>query len=143
MTSAPAIGFDYRPSRLPRYLLGIVASLALVAIGVSSLAWWWMTVLAVGTTVAVVHAFYRLSHSPVAGVALAGLAWTLYGTDRTESPATLRSFRVLGGFVLLRLAVEGRVEALVLANDNSDPDLRRRLRMRLSVLRHAQPVADL
>ena len=142
MTSAPAIGFDYRPSRWPRYATGAVALLALIATLPSGLAWWWKLALDAAILIAVMRTLRRLARSSIAGVGLAGALWTLYRTDRTEVPATLASFRVLAGFVLLRLVVEGRSEVLVLASDNSDADLRRRLRMRLAALRTAEAIGD-
>ena len=142
MTSAPAIGFDYRPSRLPRQLLGTVAILALLSIVLSGLAWQWKIILAAGTLAALARSLDHLTRSPVAGVGLAGTAWTLYAPDRTESTATLASFRVLGSLVLLRLDASGRTETLLLAHDNSDADLRRRLRMRLAALRGAPATAE-
>ena len=142
MTSAPAIGFDYRPSRLPRQLLGAVAVLALLSVVLSGLTWQWKIVLATGTLVASLRTLGHLARSLVAGVGLSGSVWTLYAPDRTESAATLASCRVLGSLVLLRLDVSGRTETLLLARDNSDADLRRRLRMRLAVLRGAESTEE-
>jgi hypothetical protein len=45
MTSAPAIGFDYRPSRWPVRLLAGMTVLALMALAAAALGWWgtgWM-----------------------------------------------------------------------------------------------------
>jgi toxin CptA len=61
--------------------------------------------------------------------------WSLHNANGEDEPATLLSFRVLGAFILLRIAGDksGRV-ALWFAPDNSDADIRRRLRMRLAML---------
>lgn len=142
MTSAPAIGFDYRPSRLPARLLLALAGLALVAIALSGAPRALKLPMALASTALVVLAVRRASRSTVTGVALAGEGWTLYRVARSESRATLASFRVLGDCVLLRLKSAERVEVLLLAPDNSDADLRRRLRMRLAAMQPAQAAAD-
>jgi toxin CptA len=143
MTSAPAIGFDYRPSRLPARLLGAVAVLAVVAIALSGASGWLKLLLASAALGSTMHAVHRASRSAVAGVGLAGENWTLYRADRSESPAKLASFRLLGTCVLLRLRSADGVEALLLAPDNSDADLRRRLRMRLATLQPTGRVPEL
>jgi toxin CptA len=143
MTSAPAIGFDYRPSRLPLQLLLAIAVLVLVAIAGSAAAWTLKLPMALASTAVVAIALRRASRSSVTGVALAGETWTLYRAAREESPAVLASSRVLGTCVLLRLKSAGRTEVLLLAPDNSDADLRRRLRMRLAAMRPAESSARL
>jgi toxin CptA len=142
MTSAPAIGFDYRPSRLPQGLLGVVAALALLSIVLSGAPGGLKWAFAAATAAAVALTARRLARSAVAGVGLAGDTWTLYRADRSDVVATLASFRVLGTCVLLRLRTADRVEVLLLAADNSDADLRRRLRMRLATLRPAAAITD-
>jgi toxin CptA len=138
MTSAPAIGFDYRPSRWPARLLGVVVTLALAAIVTSGAPWWLQLLLSAASLAFAAQALRRASRTGVAGVGLAGERWTLYRGDRSETPATLASSRVLGTCVLLRLKCAGETVVLLLAPDNSDADLRRRLRMRLAAM---QPVA--
>ncbi|WP_284343740.1 hypothetical protein [Dyella mobilis] len=61
--------------------------------------------------------------------------WTLRGLDGSDDPAALISSKVMHGVVLLHLASprHGKL-TLWLMPDNSDPDIRRRLRMRLAVL---------
>jgi toxin CptA len=132
MTSAPAIGFDYRPSRLPGRLLALVTALAFVAIAVCGAPPGLKLALAAGTFALVVPAARRAGHSRVAGVGYGADGWTLYRADRSPLPATLRSHRVIGTCVLLRLRTADASETLLLAPDNSDPDIRRRLRMRLA-----------
>lgn len=139
MTSAPAIGFDYRPSRWPARVLAIGAALAIVAILLGGSAAWQQLVLAVATLGLVLSALRRWSRSAVAGVGMNGEAWIIYRADRSELPATLASFRIVGTCVLLRLKTLRRAEVLLLAPDNSDADLRRRLRMRLAAQNHDRP----
>jgi toxin CptA len=64
--------------------------------------------------------------------------WTLRGLDATDEPASLRSFKVVGSLVLLRLSSPryGKL-TLWLMPDNTDADIRRRLRMRLAVMKAA------
>ena len=117
MTSAPAIGFDYAPSRWLRRVLLLVAALAVVVVMSCSLPLW-----------------IRLTLVVVAGWG-SGPDWTLHMADNEDVAAALLSFRVLGPFVLLRLRAADRgVHALLLAPDNSDADIRRRLRMRLATV---------
>lgn len=132
MTSAPAIGFDYRPSRLPARLLALVTALAFVAIALSGAPFRYKLLLAVGTLLLAAIAARRSVRSRIAGVGYGPGGWALYRADRTQFPATLLSHRVIGTCVLLRLRTDHTTETLVLATDNSDPDIRRRLRMRLA-----------
>jgi toxin CptA len=132
MTSAPAIGFEYRPSRLPGRLLGVVTALTLVAIALSGAPLELKLALAAGTVAVATIAARRSARSRIAGVGCGPDGWTLFQVDRTELPATLRSHRVIGACLWLRLKTDHATEILLLAPDNSDPDIRRRLRMRLA-----------
>jgi toxin CptA len=136
MTSAPAIGFEYRPSRLlPRALIG-VAMLAALAVMLSALQLWLKPLLLLLVLVATWRAIRRLAASPIAAAGWsADNAWTLRLLDHDDVPATLASFRVLGALVWLRLQTAERgAQVLLLAPDNSDADIRRRLRMRLATM---------
>lgn len=134
MTSAPAIGFEYRPSRLLLRLLPAVAALALLAILLGGLPTWLKGLLMLAVVVATLRAALGVLRSRVAAVGLdAEGNWHLRMTDRSDQPASLRSFRILGPCVLLRLHAAGAdAGTVVLAPDNSDADIRRRLRMRLA-----------
>ncbi|WP_426663629.1 protein YgfX [Rhodanobacter aciditrophus] len=136
MTSAPAIGFEYRPSRwLPR-LLGAMAVLATLAVVLSGLPGWLKLPLVVLVALLVFRAVRRWSASPVRAAGWSGEGgWSLRLADRSDAPAVLASFRVLGACILLRLrAAPLGEQVLLLAPDNSDADIRRRLRMRLAVV---------
>lgn len=135
MTSAPAIGFEIRPSRwLPRVLL-LASALAVVAVWASAIP----LVLKLGICGGLVFAFLRmraqLSRLPVqaAGWARDG-GWSLRMDEGEDVAATLAAFRVFGEKAIwLRLALPARRHVvLLLAPDNSDADIRRRLRMRLA-----------
>ncbi|GAB2570321.1 hypothetical protein GCM10027066_11850 [Dyella jejuensis] len=120
---------------MPRLFAG-VAGLALLAVGLSGVPTLLQLVLAFGVVTACSHALRRL-RLPVCAVGWAHQGgWTLRGLDGTDDPAELLSFRIVRNAVLLRLAGNryGKLTFWLLP-DNSDPDIRRRLRMRLAVLR--------
>ena len=135
MTSAPAIGFEYRPSRwLPRVLATVLllALLAIALCGLSGLAKLGLALLTLALAGRGVRQASR-SMAVAAGWAPDG-GWSMHWADGSDSRARLESFRVLGAWILLRLrAADGRRVVLLLTPDNSDADLRRRLRMRLAV----------
>ena len=136
MTSAPAIGFDYSPSRLLQRALLAVAALTVLAALLCDLPLWLRLALASLVLLATWGALRRLAARRVAAAGWsAGSDWTLRMADSEDVPATLISFRVLGAFVLLRLRSPSHgVCVLLLAPDNSDADIRRRLRMRLAAM---------
>ncbi|MDE2307740.1 MAG: hypothetical protein KGJ97_05545 [Xanthomonadaceae bacterium] len=144
MTSAPAIGFEYRASRRFRRWLALLGTLAVAAVALSALAPWQKLPLAVGVLLATALAARRIAASPVIAAGWrADNGWTLQLAPHQEVSATLASFRVLGSFVLLRLRTAERgVLVLLLAPDNSDADIRRRLRMRLAMLQCAAAATD-
>jgi toxin CptA len=142
MTSAPAIGFEYRPSRLLVRLRVLITLLAVVAVLLCGLFFWLKAVLILLVAACWLYAV-RQSNSTVtaAGWASDG-AWSLHRADGADLPASLASFRVWGEFVLLRLVTAERgVTVLLLGPDNSDADIRRRLRMRLAAMPSDEPVS--
>ena len=134
MTSAPAIGFEYRPSRWLSRALLVVAALAAAALALCALPAWLKPVLILALLLAAWRTLRRLAAVPVTAAGWgADNQWVLHLHAREDVPATLASFRVLGSLVLLRLRTAERgVQVLLLAPDNSDADIRRRLRMRLA-----------
>jgi toxin CptA len=138
MTSAPAIGFEYRPSRWPARLFVAISVMAALAVALSGMPIGAQVVLVLSVAVACRRAL-RQVHASVSAAGWAhSSGWTLRGVDSTDEPASLRSFRVMGSLVLLRLSSPryGKL-TLWLMPDNSDADIRRRLRMRLAVMRAA------
>jgi toxin CptA len=135
MTSAPAIGFEYRPSRWLVRLLFLVSALAGLASWVSALPWPAKLAVTGAIGVALWHSTQRWSAVSVyaAGWGRDG-AWSLRMRAGEDVAATLASFRVIGEkAVWLRLSLPGRGHVtLLMAPDNSDADIRRRLRMRLA-----------
>jgi toxin CptA len=143
MTSAPAIGFEYSPSRwLPRMSIAI-AALAVAAVVCCALAVWIKLSLIAIVPLATWRSVRATAASIVAAVGLsADNDWMLRLTSYEDVPATLASFRVLGAFVLLRLRTAALgTQVVLLAPDNSDADTRRRLRMRLVTMQMAEETA--
>ena len=145
MTSAPAIGFEYRPSRVFRRLLIFVGALVVLSVALCALAPWLKWLLVVGVLLAVGQSARNTKDSLVVAAGWsADNSWTLHLASHEDVPATLASFRVLGMFVLLRLlTTEQGVQVLLLAPDNSDADIRRRLRMRLATIQPGEAVPRL
>ena len=145
MTSAPAIGFEYRPSRLLRRALIAVAAVAVLAVALCALVPWLKLLLVVAVSLATWQSVRQLAAAPIAAAGWsADNGWTLRLIDHEDVPATLASFRVFGVFVLLRLqTVDRGVQVLLLAPDNSDADIRRRLRMRLATMQLDEAVSRL
>lgn len=135
MTSAPAIGFEYRPSRWLGRLLLFVSLLAALAVWLSAIPWLAKLAVTITVLIALWRILARWSNAPVqaAGWGRDG-RWSLRMQAGEDTSATLASFRVIGEKALwLRLSLPGRgAVALLLAPDNSDADIRRRLRMRLA-----------
>ncbi|MBT2116728.1 hypothetical protein KK141_06065 [Dyella sp. LX-66] len=134
MTSAPAIGFEYAPSRLAARGCAGMALLAVAAVWLCGLPWWGRLMLSCALA-ALWVVERRLGRHPAvtaAGWAADG-SWALRDAQSADTVAELRSSRLLGGCVWLCLQPSsGRPVNLLLAPDNSDEDLRRRLRMRLA-----------
>jgi toxin CptA len=136
MTSAPAIGFEYRASRRVARLFTVVTLLGVLAIAASGAPLILRVALVIAAIAGCLHALRRLT-LPISAVGWASQSgWTLRGVDGADDAATLISSRGMSGMVLLHLASQryGKL-TLWLMPDNSDADIRRRLRMRLAVLR--------
>ncbi len=145
MTSAPAIGFDYVPSRLLQRGLLVIAALTMLATMLCALPLWVRLALAMALLLAT---WGMLRHLAAPTVVAAGWSaesdWTLRMADSEDVPASLVSFRVLGVFVLLRLrSTRQGTCVLLLAPDNSDADIRRRLRMRLATMQPGEALPRL
>jgi toxin CptA len=145
MTSAPAIGFEYQPSRRFGQLLLIVALLAVLAVALCALPPWLKLLLVGVVALAAWHARTRFAGSSVKAAGWSDdTGWTLHLASHEDVPAVLASFRVLGGSVLLRmLTAEHGAQVLLLLPDNSDADIRRRLRMRLATLQPGEALPRL
>ncbi len=132
MTSAPAIGFEYRPSRWPAIGAGAMLLMAMLAVALSGLPGWGKLAALGGVAVAVLVSRMRQPIPPAAVGWNPDAGWSMLGRDGVETPAVLATHRVLAGCLVLELRADGRRQVLWLLPDNSDPDTRRRLRMRLA-----------
>lgn len=136
MTSAPAIGFEYRPSRWYVRVIVAVATLSSLALWLSAVPVLLKALLTVVLAAATSRAWTRFARTPVVAAGWSHRAgWTLRTTDGEDWPASLRAFRTAGErLVWLHMVVANRQRmSLLLAPDNSDDDIRRRLRMRLAL----------
>ncbi|MHA6203182.1 protein YgfX [Dyella soli] len=118
-------------------MLLFVSLLAVLAVLLSAIPSWLKAALVGATAWATWRAIATSTRPKVraAGWAHDG-GWSLRMATGEDLPAVLRSFRVAGeAAVWLHLQVAGRKNvSLLLAPDNSDADIRRRLRMRLATL---------
>jgi len=134
MPSATAIAFDYRPSRRLQAAVVAVALLAGISLALSALSLALAVALAVAVALYAATALWRLRRHDGWRVAWHDAGhWSLARNAVATQTAELRDASVRGDWIVLRLRLgDGRTLPLVLASDNSDADLRRRLRVRLA-----------
>jgi len=139
MKSAPAIAFDYAPSRWLTAAIVAIALLALVGVGFAGIGTWLKLALGCGAVAYAVHALRRHLGSAMRRVAWHEAGhWRIARADGEERVAELRHAVVRGAWLVLTLRVgNGERVALILGPDNSDADVRRRLRVRLARAREA------
>lgn len=134
MKSAAAIAFEHRPSRLLVAAIATVLVLALLADALSGLAI--VAKLGLGA-LAIAYAGYslrRLLGKPVCRAAWHSAGhWRVVDGNGEEHVADLVHATVRADWITLNLRRSDGVRvALVLAPDNSEADIRRRLRVRLA-----------
>lgn len=137
MKSAPAIAFDYRPSRLLGALIAGMTVLAVAATVLSGLEWAWR--LALALLAAALGAFLLWRHLRPAFVRIAHGegGWTLVDGHGHDHPASLLAHVERGGLLVLEFGAESTPRARFLfAADNCSAELRRRL---LLVLAAGEP----
>jgi toxin CptA len=122
-----------------------VALLALLALAFCALPLWLKLPLLAAVMLVTWRSLHALAVSPVCAAGWSpGNDWSLRLIDHEDVAATLASFRVFGEFLLLRLRTTERgMQVLVLAPDNSDADIRRRLRMRLATMQPENAISRL
>src|SRR3546814_12101126 len=109
MTSAPAIGFEYRPSQLLRRALILLAVLALLALLLRAVPAWLKLLLALLVSAATWRVLRRLAADPVAAAGWsADAAWPLHLHAEAAVQYTPVPFSVLGASGLLGLQTAGR-----------------------------------
>lgn len=138
MRSAPAIGFEYRPSRTLALLSASLIVLAVVAVAVGGIPVWSRVALEASALAYGTWSLWRFLHPRVSA-----LNWRSDGSvsieliDRngagTEVQGALQDARVFGPLIALRLRWPRGSASLWLLPDNLDGDTRRRLRMRLAL----------
>ena len=114
----------------------VMCLLAMGAILLCAISPWLKGLMLAMAVLLTLRAITRLSNPVTAAVGWSrDSGWTLRLRDNADVSARLLSFRVLASFVLLRLRTdEHGVQVVLLAPDNSDADIRRRLRMRLATM---------
>ena len=136
MRSAPAIGFECRPSRMLSTCIVVITALALVAIAMSGLPLGMKVILAAATLAYGAMWLWRCRHPRVVA-----LTWRSDGSvsvrfkdrkiEAAEVQGTLQDARVLGFLIVLHLRWPDARAGIWILPDNLDGDTRRRLRVRL------------
>jgi toxin CptA len=133
MKSAPAIAFDYRPSRSVGLAIGGMTVLSLLAISHSGISMRWGWILAVAALSTGLHALYRHFHPGMVRIARTGAGWMLVDRRGLEYPVDLIRHIRRGLLLVLHFRHEsGHRRSFVLMPDNVDADLRRRLLLALA-----------
>ena len=134
MKSAPAIGFDHRPSRLVTVGATLLWLLALLALAVCGLPAWSKAALAAGASLYAGLALRQFLRQPCRHLLWHEAGhWRMRHADGQEHSAQLRHATVLGGVIVLSLRVASLGKtSIVLLPDNCEADTRRRLRVRLA-----------
>jgi toxin CptA len=143
MKSAPAIAFDYVPSRWLAAAIAVMALLALFAVAFAGVGTWLKLALCCAVVAYAAHALWRhLGASTRRAAWHEAGHWRIALASGEERVAELRHAVVRGGWLVLTLrAGNGERVALILGPDNSDVDVRRRLRVRLARARDATTAA--
>jgi len=128
MKSAPEIAFDYQPSRLLAMAMVGMTVLAVVAAMLNGLALQWRVLPASLASTLGAFVLFRHYRPRFVRIAHGAGGWFLIDRHGKEHPANLMAHVRRG--VLLVLEFGGEllpVTRIVLASDNCDADLRRRL----------------
>lgn len=139
MKSAPAIAFDYGPSRWLAVAVAGVTLLAFVAVVLSGMPAWAKIAVAIVACVYAVHSLRRFWHPSARRVAWHEAGhWRIVAPDGIEHVADLEHAVVRGAWIVLRLRRNDKHRlTLLLGPDNCDADTQRRLRVRLARVRDA------
>jgi toxin CptA len=143
MKSAPAIAFDYRPSRRVAIAVVGVAALAILAVFLSGLSLGMRLVLALAALVLTVPALRKHLRPSTRRVAHGAGGWLLVDGEGNERSARLVAHVQRGNLLLLEFRAEEQSghQRILLTTDNSDADLRRRLILVLAAtVRASNPI---
>lgn len=137
MKSAPAIAFDYRPSRLLAMVMGGMTTLAVAAALLNGLEWPWRLFLSVLATALGFLMLYRHLKSRFIRIAHGASGWTLVDGSGQEHPTSLLAHVQRNLLLILEFGDDALPRTrFILVPDNCDADLRRRL---LLVLAAGEP----
>jgi membrane-bound toxin of toxin-antitoxin system len=133
MPSAPAIAFDYRPSRRLAVATGAIASCAALAPWLSAAPVFARAGFSLAALALAGEALWRLWHPPFRRIAHGAAGWMLVDGDGREHAALLEAHARLGTLLVLglRSGPSQRWRAWLLP-DNLDADTRRRLILQLA-----------
>ena len=134
MKSAPAIAFDYVPSRWLAAAIVAAALLALVSVVLTGVSTWLKLATGCAVVAYAAHSLRRHLGASIRRVAWHEAGhWKIAHADGQERVAELQHAVARGGWLVLTLrAGNGDRVPLILGSDNSDADVRRRLRVRLA-----------
>ena len=143
MKSAPAIAFDYVPSRWLAATIGMIALLAVFAVAFVGVGAWVQLALVSAVVACAAHALRRHLGAPARRAAWHEAEhWRIAFVGGEERVAELRHAVARAGWLVLTLSAgNGDRVVLILGPDNSDADVRRRLRVRLARAREATTTA--
>jgi hypothetical protein len=127
MRSAPAIAFDYRPSRVLGVLGALVGLLAVAAPWASGLGTPLRVLVSLAALVLATSAIRRHARPRFRCVACREGEWFLLDRGGDEHPAELVAQTRIGVMLALDFAVGRSRARMVLLPDNLDADTRRRL----------------
>lgn len=137
MRSAHAIAFDYRPSSLLALVIICMTASAVVATALSGLVWQWCVALSLLAVALGGMVLYRHLRSGYHRIAHGAGGWTLIDGQGRDHPASLLASVQRGWLLVLEFGSESLPRTrFILATDNCDADLRRRL---LLVLAAGEP----
>lgn len=138
MKSAPGIAFEYQPSRTVAIAIVGVTLLGLLAVVLSGLALLLKLAIAVAALGYAAWSLNRHLGSNVVRIANGAGGWLLVDAEGAEFPVELADAIHRGVLIVLGFRGEsGSVRRFLLAPDNSDADLRRRLLLSVAASRNS------
>ncbi|MEO8803292.1 MAG: hypothetical protein ABI304_03035 [Rudaea sp.] len=142
MKSAPAIAFEYRPSRWVVLVIGVLTALAFVGLAVSGMPWWIKLAIGACSVAYATTSIVRFVRIPVINLSWYEAGhWRVFGLRDQELVAELQHAIVRAGWIVLTLRCsDAKCLRLLLTADVCDAETRRRLCVRLARTREDQPL---
>lgn len=143
MKSAPAIAFEYRPSRWVALVIAALTALALVALAISGMPWWIKLAISACAVVYAATSIVRFVRIPAINLSWYEAGhWRVFGLHDRETVAELQHAIVRAGWIVLTLRCSNaKCLRLLLTPDICDAETRRRLCVRLARTREDKPLA--